>query len=518
MSEVNRMINEELGAVIEAARRVSEDVGDQVERVLEAGMQKPLDQKQAAALLKKAVNRLKTSAQRRGDRKAVLALVGDMNEVVEKILSKRQPRSAAPKRGKAQPAITKTVQLVARDGIEPRAVQPSPVFQGETVPMKVGFVKTTDIELWGDNDRLEIHLAQFEKRNGRKPRGPELLDIMLSKMNLPGIPAEEQEDQFRIVELARSIAVNGLRKPPIIDLDGTLLDGNRRLAACHYVLNSDEFKGAARKRAEWIQVWQLTEHATDSARNAVVVSLNFEDDCKQPWPEYVKARRIFNDWQAMLAMEGRVPSPERIKELKRDLAIKYAYGPDVARVNRYLKMVEWSNDFEEYHINQLKRDPFTVKHQANHYFQYFEELSKGHSTPGGVAARLRDDESLKHLVFNLLFEDKFRNWNQIRQLKYVSDVPEARDLLTAAHSTETLEDAQDKVDNALALGQSAQAETRVLGANEKIVRFVKFIEDVPVRTFRDEIRPDVLHSLINALKLVTHNAKLALEMKGEDVP
>ena len=82
-------------------------------------------------------------------------------------------------------------------------------------------------------------MAQFKKTHGRTVRRPEdLVRIMRSEANLPGL---EEIDQFKIEELARSIASSGVRQPPVISHDGILLDGNRRVTASLFVLASDEF-------------------------------------------------------------------------------------------------------------------------------------------------------------------------------------------------------------------------------------------------------------------------------------
>ena len=68
-----------------------------------------------------------------------------------------------------------------------------------------------DILLWGDNQRLKIHVAQFKKTHGRDPSSADLVDIMNSRASLPGL---DDGDQFKIDDLARSIAANGVRTPP----------------------------------------------------------------------------------------------------------------------------------------------------------------------------------------------------------------------------------------------------------------------------------------------------------------
>lgn len=488
-------------AIIQATQRVSAELGSEVEEVLRAGREAPLPRDESMRLLTAAVEVLRRGADRRGDKAASASLLGRIEEVIAMITatSQRMGRERV------------LVPLSAHNGISPRPVHPKPCFHGLEVPMNAGFVNTRDIGLWDENERLEIHLGQFQQKFGRPPRREEVLDIMLSKMKLPGIPAEDSDDQFQIVQLARSIAVNGVRKPPIIDTDGTLLDGNRRVAACYYILHSDEFDSEQKKRAETVFVWQLTEHTTDDERNAVVVSLNFEPDCKQDWPDYVKARKVYVEWQAMLALEPRVPSPTRQAEMKRELSKKYALGPDTAVVNRYLKMVGWANEFEEFHVGDRRRDKYEVKHRANKYFQYFDELAKGASDRSrGVAYTLERDEPYKHLVFDLLFDGKFKNWRQIRDLKFIAENEEARDLLRKAQAEPDPEVADDHIDNAIAIARSRSAEERQLGANTRIETFVRWLEQLPVIAFRDQIKPDNLERLLKALQLVEAAARTNL--------
>jgi len=321
------------------------------------------------------------------------------------------------------------------------------------------------------------------------------------------------------VELARSIANNGVRKPPILDTDGTLLDGNRRVSACYYILNSDEFTVEQKKRAEYIFCWQLTEHATEDDRTRVVVSLNFEPDCKEEWPQYVRARKVFEAWMDMLAASYPTPNAKKQAQMKRELSQRFALGPNTNTVNRFLRMVQWADDFEEYQIGECNRDPYEVKHRANEKFQYFDELSKG-TSPGSVAYSLNEDEPLKHLVFELLYQRKFRNFAQIRNIKYLGSNQEAREILRKARDLEVkpndedaLENAQDMVEEAIAIVRTKRAEERGLGANTRIETFVQFLEDLPVKAFRDEITPENLRKLLNALSLVRTYAE---DVVGDD--
>lgn len=503
---VSEAMRHEFVAVIEAAYRISEDVGAEVGAILREGRRSPLGPEETVRLLTKVIIALRDGAARREDSAALRSLAGDVEILVERLV---QPRDSNV--GLSDGNVSGTAGLLSKNGVEAGPVRPTPVFHGRMVPMNCGFVKTTDIDLWEGNLRLDIHLAQFRHARGREPTSEELLDIMLSRLPLPGLATD---DQFEIVELARSIAVNGVQRPPILDVGGTLLDGNRRVAACHYILHRDEFSSDEKRRAEYVFVWQLTEHATPDDRDAVIVALNFEPAYKQDWPEYVKARKLHDEWEAMLIIEPTPPGPKRLAEMKRELSKKYALGPETTVVNRYLKMVEWANEFEDYHITERMLDPYEVKHKANAYFQYFDELAKG-MKPGGVAYSLGQDDAFKRLVFDLLFDGKFKNWTEIRHLKHIAANEEARDLLTRARHEEDRDAAQDLVDDAVTVARIRPAEYREMGANTRIESFVEWIEQLPVRAFRDQISAENLRRLLSALKLVGKYAKASLSNRGE---
>ena len=513
-TDITKDIRKSIEMVIEEARRISTDVAEEVKEILQQGKENPLTPDESFQLLTKIIAVLKHSASKRGDQATSKSLEGDINQIVQQVI---QIRERVMQDTIQETTQTKKLELIAYNGIKPGVLLPTPCFQGRFIPMNSGFVKTTDIQLWDENDRLDIHLGQFRQKTGRNPNPEELLDIMFSKMELPGIADDEKDDQFEIVELARSIAVNGVRKPPILDIDGTLLDGNRRVAACYYIQNSDEFDSEQKRRAEYITVWQITEHATNDDRNAVVVSLNFESDCKLDWPDYIKARKVYEEWQAMLALELRIPGRQRQAEMKRELSMKFALGPDTGTVNRYLKMVDWVTDFEEYHINQKKRDPYEVKHRANRYFQYFNELSKGETKYGGIAFALTQDDGLKHTIFDLILDDKFTNVLQVRALKPTLNNPESRELLARARNESDLDIAQDHIEDAITTASLQRAERRALGADSRIESFVKWLEEVPPKAFRDQIKPENLEGLLNALKLVEPMVREILLEKGVEV-
>jgi len=166
-------------------------------------------------------------------------------------------------------------------------------------------------------------------------------------------------------------------------------------------------------------------------------------------------------------------------------------------------MVEMADDFEEYLVNEKRKDEYEVKHRANEKFQYFDELSKG-TKPGGVAYTLEQDPSYKKLVFDLLYEDKFRNWTLIRKLKYYDD--DVRALLDRAREEKDPDEAEALIDQALTDASNRRRETRVVGANARIETFAEWLEDLPITAFQKEVLPENLKRLINVLRLVEAQA------------
>lgn len=484
------------GELIDEAYRVSADVGSMVEEILKEGRDRPLPLDEAHDLLARLVSVLRVSAERRGDEGASASLGGDLETLVQRVAAVRDGWSASAD-------ATERLDLQAHDGIDPTPVLPTPCFHGREIPMLGGFVRTRDIRLWPGNERLEIHLDQFRRIHDREPAPEEILDVMLSKLDMPGI---DNTDQFKILELARSIAANGVRKAPIIDVDGTLLDGNRRVAACHLILASPEFDTRDRERAETLYAWQLTEHATQRDRDAVVVSLNFEKDCKEDWPEYVKARKVWDEWTAMLTALPYSPNKREQAKMKRELSKQFALGPDTTVVNRYLKMVSWAQDFEDHQVNVRAKDEYAVKHRANEAFQYFDELSKGEKA-GGVAWTLGQDDTFRALVFDLLFDGKFKNWRQIRDLKHIYTNEDARDHLAKARDEKDEDEAEEIVEQAMAIARAARRENRELGANTRIEAFVEWLEQLPVGAFEKTISLQNLRRLLRALELVSDHVR-----------
>ena len=515
-----------LDELLRAAETMSSDVGMTVEEILREGLKNPLSADEVRALLTRVVDVVRAGATRRGDAGTLNLLDRETEALIEQAEEVRARLSASASSsdsrtevpgsdGKPCALATGKTRLRLRpyDGIRPRAVQPTPVFHERPVAVREGFVRTRDIELWDQNERLDIHLSQFHQKYGRGPDATELMAIMKGDMPLPGI---EETNQFAINALAKSIAVNGVRKPPIIDVDGKLLDGNRRVTACYHILEdeSGEFTAEEKQRAEWLKVWQLTEHATEQDREAVIVSLNFEPDFKQDWPEYVKAQKVYAQWEMLLSLEPRAnPGTARVRAIRQEIARKFALSTN--EVTRYINMVGLAREFEDYQVVERSKDSFAAKHRASDRFQYFDELNKGKSA-GGVNWSLNQDDSFKHLVFDLLYDGKFQSWQKIRDLKYVYQNEDAVGVLKKARDEGDVEAAQEEVDNAISLARTVRAEHRQTGANTKIRVFTDWFLGLPVKAFDPNEPGSVKRENLKRLRRALKHVETYLEMDNAE--
>lgn len=380
-----------------------------------------------------------------------------------------------------------TVNLVERNGLRPHLVRPVPTFNNLPVAMWEGYADVMELGLWQGNLRVELHVAEFRDRNqGREPDDDELLHLMYGELFLP---SQKKKDPFAIVPLAKSIARKGVERPPILTSDGEPKDGNRRIAASRFVLEKKDFSQEEKERARWVKVWVAPPGTTQDQFDAVVVALNFEDDLKQTWPEYVKARMVVGEYRsARDNVRGKFTASQETA-LKRNVADQFSIT--VAAVTRYLRMVQWAEDFESYHVDERHRDAAEVRYKADDIFQWFYEIQAGRDADK-ITNQLDEDDDLRRMVYDLMF-DVMDAGTQVRGLwKIVAD-PEAMQQLQNAY--ERLQ-AQDK-NGALELVKEAVITADRNTATRKKIGFESFLLSCVDRL--GGAPPDNWHQLNNKL-------------------
>jgi len=436
------------------------------------------------------------------------AIAADVRTLVEAAVARRgrNPVAAEPFEpsggGEVGPAAVgatsdtdrQPLRLFGAEGLPVRPVRPTPNFLGSDVQLTEGFANTLDILFWEDNLRLKLDLGNFRRREGRNPDPDELRQMLWPKGDLP------KDDPYKIVILADDIAARGVQTPPVIDYWGTAWDGNRRLAACRYILTSNDYTPEQQARARKIRVWQTDEHATKDQIAAIVTSLNFGDDFKLPWPEYVRARQVYDAYIERRDGEAsrHVLSDRDETKIRQDIG--KAFGIKTAAVTRFCKMVVWALDFEDYHREQ-DRDEVEIANRTNALFQYFYELDSGRGDDK-LAVKLRDDEGFRAIVFDLMFDGKFKNWAQIRELRRVYDNPEALDELKKAHTETSSATGRVRVNDAIDLARQRSVAFRQAGRADELARVTKWLnEDATVAVLR-KLNLGVLRDFRDAARAV----------------
>lgn len=487
-------VQREFARLLDAARDLPEDLEAEVSALLHEGADEVVDAAEALALLDRVLDRL--DARVRDDDAMVAAVSAGARTL-------RDSLGDAPMNGDGR-----------RDGLQPASlprrhpVRPTPRFAGLQIPMWRLQVSPRDVMLWELNDRTEVHVEQFRKLHGREPRQEELLSILLSKANLEGVAGG---DEFEITELANDIAAFGLERPPILGHANEIIDGNRRVAACLMILTDSTYDAEARKRVQTIEVHQLSEHATPEDAEWVVTTLNFRRDQKKEWSDYIKARKIYAEWQRMTQLRPDATSRE-LGEMRKELARRFAMGNRTDTVARFIRMIDLAEQFETFMVEEREHDPFTVRHRAMDRFQFFDELTKGSGKrTQGAQHALDQSDRLRETVFDLLFDGKFANWNLVRDLKFVPENVDVLDELDRAVKEEDQKKAQRMVRNALTEARQNSPEAVETSSDLRISTFVSWLEKLSVTGFRRSVSSESLRRLQHALRLVESMVERLLE-------
>src|SRR3954447_26672760 len=210
---IDPAVQREFVRLMALARDLPEDLEADVAALVDEAANSPVDEEEARGIVERVMARLE---ERIGDDDPAIRVVRTAAQVLRGQLS-------GSDNGRDALEVTVRNFLTAPDS--PQPVIPSPRFAGRIVPMLRFKVDPRDPRLWIDNDRIEVHVEQFRKVHGKDPDDQELFRILTSKEQLAGVPSE---DEFDIEDLAEDIAAFGLERPPILDQQGQIRDGNRR--------------------------------------------------------------------------------------------------------------------------------------------------------------------------------------------------------------------------------------------------------------------------------------------------
>jgi hypothetical protein len=428
---IDAVRSDELRRLIEEMFALASTLGDDVADAVRLAAEFPLPDDRARRMYTRILVMLR-SGSREPDEREREALAAAVRHEVDELVGGGRPSALTAAIAEAEDELAdhgdEPIGLVPYNGLTPHQVAPVPEFNGKKIAVYEGYVDVTTLSLWKGNHRVELAVAEFADRNGRAPDHSELLGILQGEVILPSLA---KRDPFQIVPLARSIARKGVERPPIVTWSGEPKDGNRRIAAAMYVLDHpEEFGEEDRERARWIRVWRCPQETTEDQIEAIVVALNFEKDHKIEWEEYIKARLVAERYEEEKTGLVRV-TQAATKRVREAVARHFAIKP--AEVTRYLKMVDWATDFEQYHVEEQGRDEADVRYRANDIFQWFYEIDAGVGNEK-LTRVLDSNDELKEVVYDLVF-DVLDSGAQVRALHKVVADDDATAFLAKAHDT-----------------------------------------------------------------------------------
>ena len=359
-------------------------------------------------------------------------------------------------------------------------------FHGREIPLWQGFVHVDDVEGYVDNLRLRFYLNkwQSQQESRRVPSTDEVYQVMVEADNAE---TRDSARPFHIERMADSIIRNSVREPIIIcylgDGKTELWDGNRRFFGTKHIMKADDHADA-RQTAQWLPAYVYLPsdkpQEDEQAKLDILVECNFVNPEQIPWPAYVKAEQVHQEYTK------RMKADPNDSGLSREVKIKLAkeFGLRGWRTaDRWIKMYDLALQFKDYHEEEQERDPTTVDLLIQERFEYFDELSKN-----GVFGPLKNDLDARDEVFDWMWDGKFKAWADVRQVPKILADPVARKQANAP--------GPDGVKDAIAT-VIANDPIRVkdkTAANERIKQFAAWLDSFKREEYKT-IDTDALGSL-----------------------
>lgn len=293
----------------------------------------------------------------------------------------------------------------------------------------LGEARLFDLKGWVDNPRIDIPVEAFKEQHfGREPNTEELLDIML-EVGVGDGDEDNDEDidgrrtrRNKLLELAESIRLNGVRIPLIVTDDGRILDGNRRYFANLYLYRmTDDAK--EKQNYELLPVWALPPGVSIDDEDWILTELNAINACQEKWPYSVVARRVYEDYRNGMSVEG--------------LAQKF-HEWTKSRIRMVIEACKVAEEFIEHHEDSLE-----AKDLAYRKLIWFDALKRSNS-------KAIEKQEFRDTIFDLVMlpkpERPFSSNKDFVRLTEIYNNPEAWETLTTRVGKEALKQALYIVD------------------------------------------------------------------------
>lgn len=323
-----------------------------------------------------------------------------------------------------------------------------------------GTTEVKDIRLWRENYRTMLdldHIQKILKKDLRKITDDEIIEYII------------HQDLHKISDLAKSIKLNGVRVPLILSYGKKLLDGNRRLLACRYLIDKEK------KQTEKFTISNvkcLSPKASAEIKLKIIAEMNFLPQHKEEWPRYVRAKfalKEFNDALKRLDNEE-----EAYKH------VSYFLGIPPAELKRFREVLKMIKKYVTYVTNNKQKTLQDAEIFGRSKFQLFEELYN--------KAEIID-KATEEIFFRYLAQQEITSVTKVREFaKIIKYVPAKKYLCKKSGSFELARSMYN---------ESASPKK----ASTRIIRFCEWIEHLPRRDINN-IQADLKKRLNKAIQKI----------------
>lgn len=227
-------------------------------------------------------------------------------------------------------------------------------FHDQEVEVYEGMCEVEKIHLWHENFRTLLdfdHLAQLTKTKAGKISESDFIEYII------------QQGLHNIPDLAESIKINGVRVPIIVSHGQELLDGNRRLIACKYLLSSETKQLPT---FSVVPVKCTAPRVSEALKLKIIAEMNFLPDHKEPWPREVRAAFAIQQFEG--AFKKHQDEAKAYEHVEYFLHLKKS---DVKRFQAVLAML---GEYADYVEKEGKKARQEAERFGRSKFQFFEEF------------------------------------------------------------------------------------------------------------------------------------------------
>ena len=367
-------------------------------------------------------------------------------------------------------------------------------FHGREVRLWFGYVHVDDVEGYVENLRLRFYLKRWQSKRvneGTAPTTDEVYQIMVEA------DAEEKREKnrpFQLERMADSIVRNSVREPIILyhrKNDRTeLWDGNRRFYGTKHIMKENrEGYADARHRVKWLPAYVLVsgedEEQDTAVKHDILVECNFVDPEQIPWPAYVKAEQVHEQYGLRMKPDPNDSVLSRV--VKGELAREYGLK-GWRTADRWIKMYDLAIQFKEYHEEDQERDPTVTDLLIQERFEYFDELSKP-----GIFGAIKNDPDARDEVFEWMWDGKFKAWVDVRSVPKILADPVAR-----KQANESDEGAVKRAVASVIANDPARIKDKT-AANERVKQFAAWLDSFKREEYK-ELDAEALTSLHSILR------------------